>query len=93
MMERKFNVDLSQRPAVNARKLEAFQQLIEQYPHSQYAGGLEAGMIYLRNRWPTSTACRPYYMTARPYVRAINRAKFASRTIFFFFFFFSRRPA
>src|SRR5258708_8653529 len=48
---RKFNVDLSQRPPVNARKsFEAFQQLIEKYPHSQYIGDAHQRMILLRNR-------------------------------------------
>jgi outer membrane protein assembly factor BamD len=77
-LERKFNVDLSQRPPVNARKsFEAFQQLIEKYPHSQYVGDARQRMIFLRNRLADfELHVALYYMRRGAYVGAINRAKF-----------------
>jgi outer membrane protein assembly factor BamD len=77
-LERKFNVDLSQRPPVNARKsFEAFQQLLEKYPHSQYVGDARQRMIFLRNRLADfELHVALYYMRRGAYVGAINRAKF-----------------
>jgi outer membrane protein assembly factor BamD len=77
-LERKFNVDLSQRPPVNARKsFEAFQQLIEKYPHSQYIGDARQRMVFLRNRLADfELHVALYYMRRGAYVGAINRAKF-----------------
>jgi outer membrane protein assembly factor BamD len=77
-LERKFNVDLSQRPPVNARKsFEAFQQLIEKYPHSQYIGDSRQRMIFLRNRLADfELHVALYYMRRGAYVGAINRARY-----------------
>jgi outer membrane protein assembly factor BamD len=77
-MERKFNVDLSQRPPVNARKsFEAFQQLIEKYPHSEYVADSRQRMIFLRNRLADfELHVALYYMKRGAYVGAINRAKY-----------------
>jgi outer membrane protein assembly factor BamD len=77
-LERRFNVDLSQRPPVNARKsFEAFQQLLEKYPHSQYVGDARQRMIFLRNRLADfELHVALYYMRRGAYVGAINRAKF-----------------
>jgi outer membrane protein assembly factor BamD len=77
-LERKFNVDLSQRPPINARKsFEAFQQLIEKYPHSQYVGDARQRMVFLRNRLADfELHVALYYMRRGAYVGAINRAKF-----------------
>jgi outer membrane protein assembly factor BamD len=77
-LERKFNVDLSQRPPVNARKsFEAFQQLLEKYPHSQYVGDARQRMIFLRNRLADfELHVALYYMRRGGYVGAINRAKY-----------------
>jgi outer membrane protein assembly factor BamD len=77
-LERRFNVDLSQRPPVNARKsFEAFQQLIEKYPHSQYIGDARQRMVFLRNRLADfELHVALYYMRRGAYVGAINRAKF-----------------
>jgi outer membrane protein assembly factor BamD len=77
-LERKFNVDLSQRPPVNARKsFEAFQQMIEKYPHSQYIGDARQRMIFLRNRLADfELHVALYYMRRGAYVGAINRAKY-----------------
>jgi outer membrane protein assembly factor BamD len=77
-MERKFNVDLSQRPPVNARKsFEAFQQLIEKYPHSEYVADSHQRMIFLRNRLADfELHVALFYMKRGAYVGAINRAKY-----------------
>jgi outer membrane protein assembly factor BamD len=77
-LERRFNVDLSQRPPINARKsFEAFQQLLEKYPHSLYVGDARQRMIFLRNRLADfELHVALYYMRRGAYVGAINRAKF-----------------
>jgi outer membrane protein assembly factor BamD len=77
-LERKFNVDLSQRPPVNARKsFEAFQQLIEKYPHSPYVGDSRQRMVFLRNRLADfELHVALYYMRRGAYVGAINRARY-----------------
>ena len=77
-LERKFNVDLSQRPPVNARKsFEALHQLLEKYPHSQYVGDARQRMIFLRNRLADfELHVALYYMRRGAYVGAINRAKY-----------------
>lgn len=77
-LERKFNVDLSQRPPVNAKKsFEAFQQLLEKYPHSEYVADARQRMIFLRNRLADfELHVALYYMRRGAYVGAINRAKY-----------------
>ena len=77
-LERKFNVDLSQRPPVNARKsFEAFQQLIEKFPHSEYVTDSRQRMVFLRNRLADfELHVALYYMRRGAYVGAINRAKY-----------------
>jgi outer membrane protein assembly factor BamD len=77
-LERKFNVDLSKRPPINARKsFEAFQQLIEKFPHSQYVGDSRQRMIFMRNRLADfELHVALYYMRRGAYVGAINRAKY-----------------
>jgi outer membrane protein assembly factor BamD len=77
-MERLFRADLSQRPPVNAKKsFDAFQQLIEKYPHSQYIGDARQRMIYLRNRLADfELHVALYYMKRGAYVGALNRAKY-----------------
>ena len=77
-LERYFNVDLSQRPPVNARKsFEAFDELIKKYPHSAYVGDSRQRMIFLRNRLADfELHVALYYMRRGAYVGALNRAKF-----------------
>ena len=77
-LERKFNVDLSQRPPVNAKKsFDAFQQLLEKFPHSQYVGDAQQRMVYLRNRLADfELHVALYYMRRGAYVGALNRAKY-----------------
>jgi outer membrane protein assembly factor BamD len=77
-LERKFKVDLSQRPPVNARKsFDAFQQLLEKYPHSLYDGDARQRMVFLRNRLADfELHVAQYYMRRGAYVGALNRAKY-----------------
>jgi outer membrane protein assembly factor BamD len=77
-LERRFNVDLSQRPPVNARKsFDAFQQLLDKYPHSEYVADARQRMIFLRNRLADfELHVALYYMRRGAYVGALNRAKF-----------------
>lgn len=77
-LERKFNVDLSQRPPINARKsFEAFQQLLEKFPHSEYDSDARQRMVFLRNRLADfELHVALYYMRRGAYVGAINRAKY-----------------
>jgi outer membrane protein assembly factor BamD len=77
-LERFFNVDLSKRPPINARKsFEAFEELIKKYPHSPYIGDARQRMIFLRNRLADfELHVALYYMRRGAYVGALNRAKF-----------------
>ena len=77
-LERYFNVDLSNRPPVNARKsFEAFDELIKKYPHSEYVGDARQRMVFLRNRLADfELHVALYYMRRGAYVGAINRAKY-----------------
>jgi outer membrane protein assembly factor BamD len=77
-LERWFNVDLSRRPPINAKKsFEAFDDLIKKYPHSQYVGDARQRMIFLRNRLADfELYVAKYYMRRGAYVGALNRAKF-----------------
>ncbi len=77
-LERRFRVDLSQRPPLNAKKsFDAFQQLIEKFPHSQYDGDARQRMVFLRNRLADfELHVALYYMRRGAYVGAINRAKY-----------------
>src|ERR1700733_14304295 len=77
-LERKFNVDLSQRPPINATKsFEAFKQLIEKYPNSKYVSDSRQRMVFLRNRLADfELHVALYYMRRGAYVGAINRAKY-----------------
>jgi outer membrane protein assembly factor BamD len=77
-VERWFNVDLSRRPPINAKKsFDAFNELLKRYPHSQYAGDARQRMIFLRNRLADfELYVARYYMRRGAYVGALNRAKF-----------------
>jgi outer membrane protein assembly factor BamD len=77
-VERFFNVDLSRRPPINARKsFEAFDELIKKYPHSQYVGDARQRMIFLRDRLADfELHVALYYMRRGAYVGALNRAKY-----------------
>jgi outer membrane protein assembly factor BamD len=77
-LERFFNVDLSARPPINAKKsFEALDELLKKYPHSQYVGDARQRMIFLRNRLADfELHVAVYYMKRGAFVGAINRAKF-----------------
>jgi outer membrane protein assembly factor BamD len=77
-LERKFNVDLSQRPPINATKsFDAFKQLVEKYPNSKYVSDSRQRMVFLRNRLADfELHVALYYMRRGAYVGAINRAKY-----------------
>src|ERR1700761_4345831 len=77
-LERRFNVDLSQRPPINSKKsFDAFDELLKRYPHSLYAGDARQRMIFLRNRLADfELYVAKYYMRRAPAVGALNRAKF-----------------
>ncbi len=77
-LERYFNVDLSQRPPINAKKsFEAFDDLIKKYPHSEYVGDARQRMIFLRNRLADfELHVALYYMRRGAFVGALMRAKF-----------------
>jgi outer membrane protein assembly factor BamD len=77
-LERWFNVDLSRRPPLNAKKsFDSFDELVKKYPHSQYAGDARQRMIFLRNRLADfELYVAQYYMRRGAYVGALNRAKF-----------------
>ena len=77
-LERRFRVDLSQRPPVNAKKsFDAFNQLIEKFPHSEYVSDSHQRMVYLRNRLADfELHVALYYMRRGAYVGALNRAKY-----------------
>ena len=77
-MERLFNVDLSRRPPINARKsFEAFDELIKKFPHSQYDGDARQRMIFMRNRLADfELHVAQYYMRRGAFVGALNRAKY-----------------
>ena len=77
-MERWFNVDLSRRPPVNAKKsFDAFEELVQKYPHSEYAADARQRMIFLRNRLADfELYVAQYYMRRGAYVGALNRAKY-----------------
>jgi len=77
-LERWFNVDLSRRPPINAKKsFEAFDDLVKKYPHSQYVGDARQRMIFLRNRLADfELYVAQYYIRRGAYVGALNRAKY-----------------
>ena len=76
-LERKFGVDIAQRPPHEARKsFEAFQRLVQQYPKSPYAADARQRMVYLRNRLADyEVEVARYYLKRGAYMGAANRAK------------------
>lgn len=77
-MERWFHADLSARPPLNARKsFEAFNTLLQKYPHSEYVADSRQRMIFLRNRLADfEMHVASYYMRRGAWVGAINRARY-----------------
>jgi outer membrane protein assembly factor BamD len=77
VLERLFNVDLTERPPTTARKaFTAFQTVVERFPKSLYAHDARRRMIYLRNRLAEyEVHVAEYYLRRGAYVAAAQRAK------------------
>ncbi len=77
VLERFFDVDLSERPPQTARKsFAAFRTVVEQYPKSEYAHDARKRMIYLRNRLADyELNVARYYIKREAFVAAAQRAK------------------
>lgn len=77
-VERWFHADLSKRPPIDARKsFQAFQTLVQRFPHSQYAADSRQRMVFLRDRLANyEAAVAQYYLKRGAYVGAINRCKY-----------------
>jgi outer membrane protein assembly factor BamD len=78
-LERWFRVDLNKRPPDNSRtSFQAFQQLTQRFPNSQYTADARQRMIFLRNRLAGyEVHVANYYLKRGAYVAALNRAKYA----------------
>lgn len=82
IIERIFNVDLSERPPSDARRsFASFQQLVQQHPKSEYAHDARRRMIYLRNRLADyEVSVARYYMRRGAFVGALARSKYVLET-------------
>ena len=78
-LERWFRVDLTKRPPVDSRtSFQAFQNLVQRFPDSQYSPDARQRMIFLRNRLAGyEIYVARYYMKRGAYVAALNRSKYA----------------
>ncbi len=78
VLERWFRADLTERPPQDARaSFQAFQQMIERFPDSEYAHDARRRMAFLRNRLADyEVHVADYYLRRRAYVASLNRAKF-----------------
>ncbi|MGI9308675.1 MAG: outer membrane protein assembly factor BamD [Gammaproteobacteria bacterium] len=76
---RLFNVDLSERPPVDAiQSFDAFSKLVRRYPDSLYVADARQRMIFLRNRLADhENHIARYYMKRGAYAAAINRAQYS----------------
>jgi outer membrane protein assembly factor BamD len=79
VLERWFNVDITERPPKETYlAFDAFQDLIRQFPDSTYVEDARQRMVYLRNRLATyENHVASYYIRRGAYVAAINRGKYA----------------
>ncbi len=78
LLDRVFSSDISQRDMTAARQAYAdLAQLLQNYPHSQYAPDARQRMVYLRNLLAASELhIADYYMRRGAYVAAANRARY-----------------
>jgi len=78
ILERSFDADLTKRPPQDTRKsFEAFQRVVTQYPHSEYAPDARQRMIYLRNRLADyELHVAHYYMRRGAWVGALDRSRY-----------------
>lgn len=79
IIERVFRVDVTERPPRETQlAFDAFQQLVRDYPDSEYVENARQRMIFLRNRLAIyENHVARYYMQRGAWVAAINRAKYA----------------
>jgi outer membrane protein assembly factor BamD len=79
VLERVFRVDISERPPKETYLgFAAFQDLVRQFPDSEYVEDARQRMVYLRNRLATyENHVARYYIRRGAYVAAINRGKYA----------------
>lgn len=79
VLERMFRVDISERPPKESYDaFTAFEDLLRQFPDSEYAEDARQRMIFLRNRLAVyENHVARYYIDRGAYVAAINRAKYA----------------
>lgn len=78
LLDRVFSSDISQRDMTAAHLAYAdLAQLLQDYPHSQYAPDARQRMVYLRNLLAASELhIADYYLRRGAYVAAANRARF-----------------
>jgi outer membrane protein assembly factor BamD len=79
ILERVFKVDVTERPPKESYDaFAAFEDLIRQFPDSEYSEDARQRMIFLRNRLAVyENHVARYYIDRGAYVAAINRAKYA----------------
>lgn len=79
VLERLFKVDVTERPPKETYlAFAAFEDLIRQFPDSEYATDARQRMVFLRNRLAVyENHVARYYIERGAYVAAINRAKYA----------------
>jgi outer membrane protein assembly factor BamD len=79
VLERLFRVDITERPPKETYDaFTAFEDLLRQFPDSEYAEDARQRMIFLRNRLAVyENHVARYYIDRGAYVAAINRAKYA----------------
>jgi outer membrane protein assembly factor BamD len=79
ILERLFRVDVTERPPKESYDaFAAFEDLLRQFPDSEYAEDARQRMIFLRNRLAVyENHVARYYIDRGAYVAAINRAKYA----------------
>jgi len=77
-LERWFNTDLTERPPQDVlRSFQAFKDLIERHPDSEYAHDARQRMIFLRNRLAEyEVHVADYYLRREAWVAAIARARY-----------------
>ena len=78
LLDRVFSSDISQRDMTSARQAYAdLAQLLQRFPHSQYAPDARQRMVYLRNILAASELhIADYYLRRGAYVAAANRARY-----------------
>ena len=78
LVDRVFSADSSERDMTSARQAYAdLAQLLQRFPHSQYAPDARQRMIYLRNLLAASELhVADYYLRRGAYIAAANRARY-----------------